>query len=317
MAKGFIFLLLAFFCLKGSPPPVTEFTGAAMSIPYRILVGDLSQKDQKRVHNAIAETFTLIDTHFNQWNPYSEASYINAGVGRMEISEQMQSFLQLIERLVTLSEGQFDPTIEPAWQLWKARLTAGRIPSEQEIEELRAYVGWSHIDLRKGYLIKRDSRVKLNFDAVAKGYAVDILLHKLAGEGYRSIYVEWGGEIKTLGEHPSLRPWNIEVAHLPGLEIAISDLAIATSGDYYQKWPVAEKLYTHIVNPNTLKALEVKEAFHTTSVITSSCAAADALATAAMIAPKIWREKVEREYPSIQFISGRGDSIDSLLQKNL
>lgn len=281
---------------KTSP---TEFKQNVMTIDYRILVGDpLTEPQIRKIQQIIQNTFEEIDAIYNKWNPNSELSRLNAlpaGVSVL-LSPQLALFMQRIDALVHLSEGRFDPTIEPVQRLWKERLSEAQLPSEEEIQALKPCVGWHTIHINEGIFSKEDSRTQLDFGGIAKGLAVDLLVDRLEHAGFNHLYVEWGGEIRTLGKHPANRPWRIYISNLgdsnPLHSIAELDLenqAIATSGDYFQYWTVKrengeDKIYCHIYNPLTMTPLEVKPgSVASASLLAKDCVTADALAKVLML----------------------------------
>ncbi|MDP1834860.1 MAG: FAD:protein FMN transferase [Chlamydiales bacterium] len=315
---------LLYLCFKpqASAPRVTELTGMAMTVPYRVVIGEKLSSDKiKTVQNIVSAAFRQVDSLYNQWNPESEISKLNAAAGGVDIpiSSEMSHFLNLVDRLVAVTGGLFDPSVEPAVQMWKPYLAAGITPSDEEVAALRPLVGWSHIHLKDKHLTKDSDQIKLNFDGIAKGFGVDLLVYNLVEAGFTSVFVEWGGEIKVAGNHPDNRPWRVYISGLQSSQVKqalatveLVESALATSGDYHQNWSVlcpdgVSRTYCHIINPVTLQPVEVrKSSIASASVLTSTCAAADALATAAMVLEnrtdvESWALVLQEHYPSLQF----------------
>ncbi|MFI5344606.1 MAG: FAD:protein FMN transferase [Chlamydiales bacterium] len=283
---------------KTNPVP-TEFADNVMTINYRILVGGALSPSQKyRIQQIIQETFSEVDAIYNKWNPASEISQLNrlsASEWRI-LSPQLFSFMQRMDQLVKLTEGRFDPTIEPLQELWKNHLENGNEPPEEEIIALKPCIGWDKIQFASGLFYKADSRTQLDLGGIAKGYCVDLLVERLHQEGFTQLYVEWGGEIRTSGYHPEGRPWRVYISRLenPDPHQAIAHLnlinqALATSGDYFQHWTIrstdGEPLtYCHIFNPKTLQPLLVKPgSIASASLAANDCLTADALAKVLML----------------------------------
>jgi len=287
-----------------------------MTIDYRILVGSsLTNEEKKNIQEVIDTTFHEIDTIYNKWNPDSELSQVNRlpAHTKMEISPKLKKLLTLTDEIVTISEGRFDPTIEPLQHLWKKRLESGKKPSADEIAAISPFVGWKTIHFKNGVLYKEDGRTSVDLGAIAKGYGVDLLAENLHTQGYSNLFVDWGGEIRVLGEHPDKRPWHIFISRLNDTDpdhaivhLDLRDQSVATSGDYLQKWSVEGTTYFHIIDPQTFQPLEMKNgSIASASVLASSCALADGLATAAMLFPDIdqaeaWTAKVREHYPEVR-----------------
>lgn len=304
-----------------------------MTIDYHITVGHpLTTHQIEQIQKIIEKTFQEIDTTYNKWNPHSELSKLNALPAHtpFHLSPELSQFLHRIDDLVNLSEGRFDPTIEPIQQLWKTKLEQRECPTIEEIEALKPCIGWHTLYITQEIFYKKDSRTQLDLGGVAKGYCVDLLIERLHQIGLNNLYVEWGGEIRTLGFHPSQRPWRVFISRLnnsdPKQAIAQIDLidhALATSGDYFQYWIVKtnqgeEKIYCHIFNPLTLAPIEVKTgSIASASLLALDCMTADALAKVLMLfqsveEAQIWVENLQEKIPHLAcWIATRSNSTSS------
>lgn len=287
-------LLILLLTSCRTPTTPTELKGVAMGMDYSILIGEpLSPAKRAQVQSVIETLFDEINTTYNNWNPDSEVSQLNALPAHQQIllSPPLYAFLERVGSWVERSHGLFDPTVAPLQRLWRERLLARRVPSEEELEALRPAVGWGRIHLEEGRFWKEDDRTSLDLGGVAKGYAVDLLTERLQALGLHHLFVNWSGEVRTSDGHPAGRPWRIAIqAPVPGAPptpittIEMESGALATSGNYHQAWPTDQGLYTHICNPLTLSALAVKHGgVASTTVQAESCFVADLLATALMI----------------------------------
>lgn len=294
-----------------------------MTINYRITIGSLLEKKEEAfVKQIITETFREVDTVYNKWNPHSELSLLNnLGAGeKVALSEKLTHLLLITDRIVKLTEGKFDPTIEPLQKVWKSALNAGKTPSEEALKPILDSVGWDKIHLSEGLFWKDHARTSLDLSGIAKGYGIDLLAERLKKAGFDDLYIEWGGEIRTFGAHPEERPWRVFISRLGDqtLEnavalIELNNQALATSGDYLQNWTVHRPgtsgfiHYTHIFDPKTKAPLEMTyHSIASSSVLANSCAEADGLATAAMCFNTVkeastWAEKLREKQPELKF----------------
>lgn len=286
-----------------------------MTIPYHIIIGNpLTKKERSSVQEIIHDTFHEIDQIYNKWNSGSELSLINQAQAFKEIplSPKLYQFLLLVDEMVALSSGKFDPTIEPVQQLWKRSLEEGSVPAHSEIEQKLLCVGWEKFHYTSDQLWKEHADCSLDLGGIAKGFAIDLIVQRLWDAGYENTYVEWGGEISTRGEHPDHRPWRVLVTKLgvPGdtqTIVELRDNAIATSGDYLQNWLVEGKTYSHIFNPHSGVPLEVtEESICSVTIVAPSCMLADTIATTAMLFAtkedaETWLQKLQKIYPELQF----------------
>lgn len=317
----FIFLSIFFFVYQNEQvnPIPHSFSGNEMTIDYRILIGDpLTFETKETVKNIIRSTFNEIDRIYNKWNPNSEISQLNQLKAHilLTLSPELYEFLNRLNQFVHISGGLFDPSIEPLQKLWKDKLRKNERPTIEEIDHLKPCLGWHTLHFEDGKVYKDDDRTQLDLGGTAKGLCVDLLVERLNKAGLNHLYVEWGGEIRTAGYHPSGRAWHIYISRLdnsdPSQAIAHIDLenqALATSGDYFQFWTITENgrstTYSHIFNPLTLKPMEVKSgSIASASLLALDCVTADSLAKVLMLHENTeeaqkWIEKLQEQFPSL------------------
>lgn len=314
------FLLLILHSCQSSHPinQPTHFAQNIMTIDYHIIVGDpLSSSQSQQIQQIINSTFQEINDIYNKWNPHSELSQLNNLDAHIPIllSPQLNDFLQQTDQLVKISNGLFDPTIEPIQQLWKTQLEKGTCPTKEQIKDLKPCIGWHTLHIENGIFFKNDRRTQLDFGGIVKGYCVDLIIERLHQIGLNNLFVEWGGEIRTLGFHPSKRPWRVFISRLDNqnpsqaiAELNLIDRALATSGDYFQCWEVLNEqeekvVYCHIFNPLTLTPLLVKSgSIASASLLAMDCTTADALAKTLMLfdsakEAQAWIEQLQAQFP--------------------
>lgn len=315
MIRPLLFCLLLLLTACQNKPEPASFSGNAMTIGYRILIGkQLSDQESRQVQELIQEVFSEVNTIYNNWNPYSEISQLNRLPAKEKrlVSEPLYNFLTLTAELVELTDGRFDPTVYPLHKLWISYLKQGLTPPADEIAAASQLVGWDKIHLENGFFSKDYQGTSLDLGGIAKGYAVDLIVERLAKEGFTDAYVEWGGEIRTSGSHPSGRPWSILISALAdndptkaAAQLQLHDKAVATSGDYIQYWQTfSGEVYFHIINPRTLTPLSIHpHSIASVSVIADSCMLADALATAGMTFDSVEEAKeLQERQPNVEFI---------------
>lgn len=259
-----LFLLLYLF-RPTTAITLSSFEGVAMTIPYKIQLGQqLTDLEKRKIEKVIESTFSETFHIYNNWNPHSELSLINATKSSTTLSAKLYTLLEKTEQMVQQSEGAFDPTITPSGiGCWKEiKLTT------------------SSIQLPKDCLI--------DLGGIAKGYTVDLLVERLQALGFQHLLVEWGGDFRAAGSHPQGRPWQVQLMspHKNSEEEALfslDNIAIATSGDYLQYTATEHGLVSHIWNPKTGNHLPVQTGrIASATVEAKTCLEADAMATALM-----------------------------------
>lgn len=313
-----VFFIFCVCCFSIKEPELLVFDGYAMTIDYHIVVKGRNE-DRERIKTWISDVFCEINRVYNNWNPDSEIALIN----RLEayqtvcLSASLKHFLAKTDEMVRLTQGAFDPSIAPLLALWKKYLEQGLEPPTEELQMILPAVGWEHFHVSDGQLFKDHSLSSLDFGGIAKGYCVDLIVEKLMQEGFQDVLVEWGGEVRAHGSPSKMRPWKVAVTELEeeiqsdaAFEIALEDQALATSGDYIQKWSVPregkEITYFHIVDPRSKRPLQSKpESVGSATVMAPNCLLADVLAKAAMIQKdlseaKIWANDMHQQKENVQ-----------------
>lgn len=321
IAAFFLIPLIAYFLVPSppelSPATLTHIEGNAMGMDYHVMIGrPLSQQELVQTKSIILSIFDHIDKVYNGWNPHSEISVINRAPAKkpIPVSKELFAFLQTADTLNKKSQGKFDPTIEPLRQFWQHHFEKRSWPDPTELLSLKSKVGWEKIQLKQNYLIKMQPGIQLNFDCISKGYCVDLIVESLLAQNEKSCFVEWGGEIRAVGNHPKGRSWQVYVSNLGNNDpdealvvIPVTNCALATSGDYFQRWNINNRIYTHILNPKSLEPLEIKPgSLASVTVQAASCHVADALATAAMLFDSLqeaeeWAKGLQENNPELVF----------------
>lgn len=312
------FLILIFAASCSPKQRLHSFKGIAMYMPYHIQVGGAFKKGkQEKIKQIIEESFALVDQIYNHWNPDSELSKINnlPAHTTIPISPKMFELLHVTDKVVHLSGNSFDPTLGRVIQLWKESLKEGTVPSEETLNFLKPRLGWKHVHFTENSFSKDFEEIYLDLDGIAKGMAVEIIVKNLNTAGFKNVYAEWAGEIKTTGVHPDGRKWIIMILNPIAADpkeqvidkIALQDRAIATSGDYLQYWEINGKYYSHIIDKNNLHPMEIRKgSIASATVAANFCPFADGLATAALTKKneeevKEWIAAVKQSHPDVSF----------------
>ena len=217
----------------------------------------------------------------------------------------------------TATDGTFDCTVQPLVQLWGfgkdgVRHTVG----DDTLATVREFVGFQLVDLQGDSILRKDPRVQLNFNAVAKGYAVDRVADWLVENGYTDCLVEIGGEVAVRGSKKG-KPWKVGI-QIPtqtadGARESFESLplpdhrAVATSGNYRNYFEEDGVRYTHILDPRTGQPERTN--LLSVTVVAPDCATADAYATAFMVLGHEKSAQIVKQHPELEawFIVADGD----------
>lgn len=226
-------------------------------------------------------------------SPFNEESVISAINNNKEVRPD-QMFIEVFNLAMGISkdtDGAFDITVAPLVNAWGFGFKNGSQPSKQQVDSLMQIVGYQKVRLTDGIVMKHDPRIMLDCSAIAKGYGTDRVAKLLRSRGVENFMVEIGGEIVTRGVNPDRKPWKIgvtkptddslHVGHELQTILNVTNKAMATSGNYRNFYYKGGKKYAHTIDPKT--GYPVQHSILSATVITKSCAVADAYATSFMV----------------------------------
>ena len=285
-ALALLFLFLA-ACGGESPDAFIKLSGPTMGTQYHISLrrpegidqAELQrQLDVQLVHfNGIASTY-IEDSELNRLNA--------APVGEWQtLSEPLYSMIALAIEISWLSGGAFDMTVGPLVDLWGfGPVDRQGVPADEEIAAAMAQVGYDKLELDMlEARVRKLAPLRLDLSAIAKGYAVDAAASWLRSLGVTDFLVEIGGEMRVSGLSPRGDHWRVGVESPDNhanevLPIRLDTIAVATSGDYRNYFEQDGVRYSHTIDPTTGRPIVHNLA--SVTVLDSSCAFADAMATA-------------------------------------
>jgi thiamine biosynthesis lipoprotein len=242
--------------------------------------------------NQIMSTY-LAESEISQFNRSQTTAWCN-------VSQELLGIVQLAQSISEQSQGAFDITVGPAVNLWKFgpqteenTTEPNEIPTADDVAQVLKHIGYQQLQLRENPpgLRTDDPPLQIDLSAIAKGYAVDQVTELLEALQLDIQYmVEIGGEIRTVSyakNRDNRRTWRLGIQDPSGEAltakriVAVKSQAIATSGDYVNYYEIEGVRYSHTIDPST--AMPVQHPLASTVVITDTCAAADAWATALLV----------------------------------
>lgn len=243
------------------------------------------EADAQAANAAALAALERIDRLMSTYKPDSDLSRLNAaGAGEaVAIDPELARLLALSREITAASDGAFDPTASPLFQLWRRVAREDRLPTPEELAAAEALTGWDKLTLGADRATKSVAGLQIDLSAIAKGYAVDQALEALRAAGLAGGLVDVGGEVRVFGVSPAGGEWRVAIEHpfrphqgRIGV-LAIRDVAVATSGNYEQNVTIGGRRYSHIVDPRTGQPAD---ATPSVTVIAGNCTVADAWATA-------------------------------------
>ena len=244
------------------------------------------------LQDSICAAFTAFDNSLSMFNPHSILSAINENRDTTT-NETFETMWSEAERVYALSGGAFDITVAPLVKAFGFGRKSDQYSaiSTQTIDSIRAFVGFEKVSLVDHKIVKADPRVQIDGGAVAKGQACDMIAQMLRRNGCANYLVDIGGEVVAHGVNAKGDPWHIGITK-PNLNnegaqeslqevLAVSDICMATSGNYRNYYYADGERRSHTIDPRT--GYPVQHSLLSATVVSSTCMRADALATACMV----------------------------------
>lgn len=249
------------------------------------------------LHDSIQEALQAFDASLSMFNPHSVLSAVNAN--RDTTTDALfEAMWAEAGEVYALSNGAFDITVAPLVNYWGFGNTSKYRNTDQsthrEIDSLRQFVGFDKVELVDHRVIKSDPRVQLDGGAVAKGQACDVIAGLLHEKGCDNYLVDIGGEVVAKGYNAKGEPWHIGItkpnSNNEGAQdklqeiLAVTDICMATSGNYRNFYYDGDVRRSHTIDPRT--GWPVQHSVLSATVVSSRCMRSDALATACMVLGK-------------------------------
>jgi thiamine biosynthesis lipoprotein len=252
----------------------------------------------------------------NPFNPGSVISKVNNNE-LVEVDDYFTDVFNKAQEVSIRSGGAFDPTVAPLINLWGFGFSRTDSVSPQMVDSLKTFVGYHKIRLEGKKVVKDDPRTILNFSAIAKGYACDVIARLLEAEGVTNYMVEIGGEVRMRGLNPNRECWRIGInkpeEDAAGANTTLEDTlqpckpcGLATSGDYRNFYIKDGVKYAHTIDPAT--GYPAGQNILSATVIADDCMTADAYATAFMVMGIEKAVETARSIPGIDYFFIYSDS---------
>ena len=292
--KPFCSLVIALFffsCQQESKPTFFIIQGEAQGSTYAIKYIATEEVTSK---TEIDSLLTAFDLSLSTYRPDSKISKINAGDSTIVVDDFFVKTFEVSNQIFQETNGLFDPTIGVlvnAYGFGSNKKSVNLSPSQ--IDSTLQYVGFDKVRLNEDNTIsKKHNQTYFDFNAIAQGYSVDVVVDFLKSKGIKNAIVEIGGELFALGKNTiENKNWVVGIddpLQTPEerkliAKVNLENLGMATSGNY-RKVMIDEKTgekFVHIINPKT--GLSQKGNILSATVLAKNGVLADGYATAFMV----------------------------------
>ena len=235
-------------------------------------VYSVTYQSEQNLKTEIEAALMQVDAEFSMFNEQSTVARMNRGE-QVNQSKMFKEVFQLAQTVHKETDGAFDITVAPLVNAWGFGFKHEQMPTPTQVDSL--------LKIRNQY----------DFAAIAKGYGSDVVARLLRSHDVSNFMVEIGGEIVTQGISERRLPWKVGVTKPTDDSLSVSgelqtilnvtDIAMATSGNYRNFYYKGGKKYAHTIDPKT--GYPVQHSLLSATVLANNCAVADAYATSFMV----------------------------------
>lgn len=325
LCSSLLIIVLQVSCQQPHPQ-VKYLKGFALGTSYNIQYdGNASEEE---IQNGIDALFYELNRSLSTYLPQSDISKINRGDTTVVVDHHFKAVFEKATEVWKATGGYFDPTVGALVNAYGfGPENAISVIEASQKDSLLRLTGWEKVTLtEQNTILKEYPEIYIDFNALAKGYVVDVIGNFLHKNNSTNYMVEIGGEIVAKGISPKTQqPWKIAIDD-PREEsqsrfiktLSLEDQALASSGNYrkYRMDPNTGERYVHSINPITGSAY--KSNILSTSVKAPNCMTADAWATALMVMPIEEGRDLVEEIPHIEALwaTAEGNDFSILTSKN-
>ena len=261
--------VLMTFALAGCSKAPYSMTGECMNTSYEIIIYDeeMDTETAEQILEDTAAEITRLDGILNHMTEGSDVYKINHAAGkRVDTAQELRDIISIGILIGNMTDGAFDMTMGPLYELWDFDSDAPVIPSDSDIESALEHVFYGDMATQGSQLWLADPEAELDFTYMADSfiayYAANLMTDKGVSQaeirignstlmvGYESISEEDGAESEKT-------PWTVTVDNKKNGEvqtigtIQLADAAVAVTSAYEKSFEQDGKTYHHILDPET------------------------------------------------------------------
>ena len=265
-----------------------KISGFAQGTTYHITYENSTHEDYTTDIDSILKAF---DKSLSTYDSTSIISRINANDTTAMADDWFIDVFNKSAEVYSTSGGAFDITVGPVAKAWG--FGKGPIAKHDTayIDSLLQFIGMEKVKLEGRKVVKKFPGVKLDVNALAQGYSVDVVCNFFESKGIKNYLVEIGGEVRGEGTNAKDKYWHIGIDKPtegnmdPGNDlqaiVEINNKSLATSGNYRAFYVENGIKYAHTIDPKT--GFPARNTLLSTTVVCDDCVTADAYATAFMV----------------------------------
>ncbi len=253
------------------------------------VVSENESEGLAKIDAAVTE-ISRIEKLLTTFNESSQTNLINrnAGIEPVKVDKEVFDIILRSKRISDVTQGAFDITYGSVdKKLWNFDKNMTSLPDAETAKKAVHLINYRNVilDEKKCTVFLKEKGMRIGFGGIGKGYAAERAKYILQQKGVQSGIVNAAGDLTAWGYQPNGKEWTIGIAdpdsaHHPFSYLSITDMAIATSGNYEKFITINGKRYSHTIDPKTgLPVTGIKSV----TIISPNAEVADAMATPVMI----------------------------------
>lgn len=262
IAVSALIIALSSGCTRDSSLQFIE--GFAQGTTYHITYWGREPTDNAHISQLVSERLSRIDASMSSYRSDSTLEQFNQQhmIKPQALDAEIVQLIRQAFRVSQASDGCYDLTIKPLFDLWGFSRDQFSVPDKTAIQQTLEAVGMAKVAVVDDiHLQKRSPALQIDLSSIAQGYSVDQIAQVLAHQGIENYLVEIGGELVAKGKKPGSKAWRVAIEKpFPdqrGIEkiITLGDsatpLAVMTSGTYRHFYDDNSTSYSHILDART------------------------------------------------------------------
>jgi thiamine biosynthesis lipoprotein len=218
----------------------------------------------ERVQDEVSTVLADIEAKLSIHRDDSEISRINAQetTDWLPVSGEIAQLVSIAHTVYEHSDGCYDLTVKPLFDLWGFSRHENRIPAQEEIDALLPHVGMPllEVDAAGLRIRKKDPMLKIDLSSIAQGYSVGVVARRLEALGINNYWVEIGGDMMVKGRKANGQHWRVGIETPKPLTLELQQIvdnreqngvAVMTDGTRRNSFEENGQTYSHILNPKT------------------------------------------------------------------
>lgn len=264
-----------------------KFVGETQGTYYAVT---FFAKDSMDLQPEIDSLLHRFDSTASTYKPNSIISRINKNDPEVTTDSLFEVIFKKAMEVSENSGGAFDVTVGNLVNAWGFGFTDPTKLDKQKVDSLLSFAGYKNVSLKDHKVTKKDPRIAIDYNAIAQGFAVDVVASFLQSKGIENYLIDIGGEVVAKGTKPGNLKWSVGIekpaAHADDDRkvqsiVELDNMALSTSGNYRKFYEVNGVRYSHTIDPKT--GYPVSHSLLSASVLASDCMTADAYATVCMV----------------------------------